>query len=215
MVNNWTGRTNVIIPPVYEVYRGYIVFVYRGYIVFAFSVRMFVCVSVCLSVCLPVNFFPSNISQKLLDLGFWNLVQTSGMTSCTVYQSISHIWLISPFICPFFFLSNKIFCYKFLSFYFRQGLKILYTWWGQPNVLLKTKLRCWDLFLPSFSIFPFSISHSKVMNMEISVKDFSGTTWPRILKFGTKLGNEQLYCVLKNQPHIAYQFLYLSFFLSL
>ena len=51
--------------------------------------------------------------------------------------------------------------------------------------------------------------------MEISVKDFSGTTWPRILKFGSKLGNEQLYCVLKNQPHIAYQFLYLSIFLSL
>ena len=50
--------------------------------------------------------------------------------------------------------------------------------------------------------------------MEISVKDFSGTTLPRILKLGTKPGNEQLYCVLKNQPHIAYQFLYLSIFLS-
>ena len=35
----------IIIPPVYEVY--------RGYIVFAFSVRIFVCLSVCLS----VNFF--------------------------------------------------------------------------------------------------------------------------------------------------------------
>ena len=33
-----------IIPPVYEIY--------RGYIVFAFSVIMFVCLSVCLSVCL-------------------------------------------------------------------------------------------------------------------------------------------------------------------
>ena len=31
--------------------------------------------------------------------------------------------------------------------------------------------------LPSFSFFfPFSISHSKVMNMEIFVKDFSETT---------------------------------------
>ena len=40
--------------------------------------------------------------------------------------------------------------------------------------------------------------------MEIFVKDFSGTTSPRILKFGAKLGNEQLHCVLKNQPHIAY-----------
>ena len=51
--------------------------------------------------------------------------------------------------------------------------------------------------------------------MRIFVKDFSGTTWPRILKSSTKLGNEQLYCVLKNQPHIAYQSLYLSIFLSL
>ena len=33
--------------------------------------------------------------------------------------------------------------------------------------------------------------------MEISVKDFSRTTLPRILKFGTKLDNEQLYCVYK------------------
>ena len=49
----------LFIPPVYEVY--------RGYIVFAFSVIMFVC----LSVCLFVNFFfPSKISQQLLGLGF-------------------------------------------------------------------------------------------------------------------------------------------------
>ena len=44
----------IFIPPVYEVYRGYIVIppvyeVYRGYIVFAFSV--------CLCVCVYVNFF--------------------------------------------------------------------------------------------------------------------------------------------------------------
>ena len=38
---------NIIIPPVYEVY--------RGYIVFAFSVTMFVCLCVCVCVC--VNFF--------------------------------------------------------------------------------------------------------------------------------------------------------------
>ena len=29
-----------------------------------------------------------------------------------------------------------------------------------------------------------------------SVKDFSGTTWLTILKFGTKLDNDKLYCVL-------------------
>ena len=71
------------------------------------------------------------------------------------------------------------------------------------------------IFAFFFVFFPFSISHSKVMSIEISVKYFAGTTWPRILKFGTKLGNEQLYCVLKNPPHIAYQSLYLSNFPSL
>ena len=47
----------LIIPPVYKVY--------RGYIVFAFSVTMFVC----LCVCVCKLFFPSKISQELLDLG--------------------------------------------------------------------------------------------------------------------------------------------------
>ena len=48
-----------------------------------------------------------------------------------------------------------------------------------------------------------------------SVKDFSATTWVRILKFGTKLDNDELYCVTKKQLHIAYQSLYLLIFLSL
>ena len=30
-----------------------------------------------------------------------------------------------------------------------------------------------------------------------SVKDFSATTWVRILKFGTKLDSDELYCVTK------------------
>ena len=46
------------------------------------------------------------------------------------------------------------------------------------------------------------------------VKDFSGTTVPRILKFGTNNGYDKLYCVLKNQPDMAYQSFYLSIFLS-
>ena len=44
------------------------------------------------------------------------------------------------------------------------------------------------------------------------VKDFSATTWVRILKFGTKLDSDELYCVTKEQPHIAYQSLYLFIF---
>ena len=51
--------------------------------------------------------------------------------------------------------------------------------------------------------------------MEIFVKDFSGTTLPRTLKFGTKLGNDRLYCVTKNQPHILLSpFICPFFFLS-
>ena len=41
----------------------------------------------------------------------------------------------------------------------------------------------------------FSISHSNVIHREICVKDFSGTTAPRILKFGTNVGYDLLYCV--------------------
>ena len=47
------------------------------------------------------------------------------------------------------------------------------------------------------------------------VKDFSGTTEPRILKFGTNVGYNLLYCVRANQPPPAYHSLYLSIFLSL
>ena len=47
------------------------------------------------------------------------------------------------------------------------------------------------------------------------VKDFSATTWVRILIIGTKLDSDELYCVIKNQPQIAYQSLYLFIFLSL
>ena len=48
-----------------------------------------------------------------------------------------------------------------------------------------------------------------------SVKDFSATTLVRTLKFGTKLDSDELYCVIKEQLHIAYQSLYFFIFLSL
>ena len=47
------------------------------------------------------------------------------------------------------------------------------------------------------------------------IKVISATTWVRILKFGTKLHRDELYCVTKKQPQISYQSLWLfSFFLS-
>ena len=60
-----------------------------------------------------------------------------------------------------------------------------------------------------------SISDANVIHREICVKDFSGTTAPRILKFGTNVGYDLLLCVRENQPPDAYHFLYLSIFLSL
>ena len=65
-----------------------------------------------------------------------------------------------------------------------------------------------------FSFLLFSISHS-VIHREICFKDFSGTTTPRLLKFGTNVGYDLLHCVRENQPPDAYHFLHLSIFLSL
>ena len=66
-----------------------------------------------------------------------------------------------------------------------------------------------------FPVFLFSISHSNVIHREICVKCFSGTTAPRILKFGTNVGYDLLHCVKENQPPDAYHFLSFSIFLSL
>ena len=61
--------------------------------------------------------------------------------------------------------------------------------------------------------FFFSISHSSVIYREICVKDFSGITASRILKFGANVGYVLLHCIRENQPPVAYCFLYLSIFL--
>ena len=37
---------------------------------------------------------------------------------------------------------------------------------------------------------------------------------PRILKFGTNIGYDKMYCLLMNQPNMVYQSLYVSIFLS-
>ena len=46
-----------------------------------------------------------------------------------------------------------------------------------------------------FPFLLFSISHPNVVHREIWVKYFSGTTAPRILKFGTNVGYDLLHCV--------------------
>ena len=71
-----------------------------------------------------------------------------------------------------------------------------------------------------YIVFAFSVIMFVGLSVGLSVnfffvKDFSATTWVRILKFCTKLDSDELYCVTKEQPHIAYQSLYLFIFLSL
>ena len=54
----------------------------------------------------------------------------------------------------------------------------------------------------------------KVHMDNFTVKDFSATTLLSILKFGTMCDRDELLCVTKKQPHIAYQSLYLFISLS-
>ena len=63
-----------------------------------------------------------------------------------------------------------------------------------------------------FPFFHFSISHSNVIHREIGVKDFSGTTTPWILKFGTNVGYDLLHFVRENQPPDVYHFLFFIHF---
>ena len=51
-----------------------------------------------------------------------------------------------------------------------------------------------------FPFFLFSISHTNVIHRKICVKDFSGITAPRILKFSANVGYVLLHCVRENQP---------------
>ena len=70
-------------------------------------------------------------------------------------------------------------------------------------------------FVFFFQIFNFSFCHSYKIHMDIfSVKDFSATTRLRILKFGTKLDSDKLYCVTKTATYCLSVplFVHFSFF---
>ena len=99
--------------------------------------------------------------------------------------------LTIPFICSFFFLANQIFCYKFLGrvFKFCIHLESGQVYCGTENQ--DAEIYFYHLF------FHFSITRSNVIHREICVKDFSGTTAPRILKFGTNVGYDSLFVLKK------------------
>ena len=91
--------------------------------------------------------------------------------------------------------------WKFLSKISQEPLHLEFEIWYNLGVMLLYCVReNQHLILPSFfSFFHFSISHSNVMYREICVKDFSRTTAPRILKYGTTIGYDLLYCARENQ----------------
>ena len=95
---------------------------------------------------------------------------------------------------------------------------VLNTFSRQPQLLLYPRYevyRGYIVFAFSVIMFVCLFVCLFVCKLFFFVKDFSATTWVRILKFGTRLDSDELYCVTKEQPHIAYQSLYLFFFLSL
>ena len=101
------------------------------------------------------------------------------------------------------FLSLQwIFCHIFLSFYWSQCfVNFVYAFrQGRWNVYMKNKVLIF--ILPSFSNFQFSFCHSYKIHMNIfSFKDFSATTWLRILILGTKLDSDELYCITKTATY--------------
>ena len=125
--------------------------------------------SISLSNVIHIGKFVSKISQKLLRLGFWNLVQMLGMTCCIVWKRISILLLIVPIICSFFFLSKQIFCCKFLSFYesFVCTLRVAKYIVGQ-----KTKLR---FILPSFSFSERSVRVAERLALPTSDHGVAGS----------------------------------------
>ena len=119
--------------------------------------------------------------------------------------------LIISFICPVFFL-KKTFHHRILSSYYSQSWNFVYILRGAKYIVgKKTKI----LWLNFAFFFHFSISLSNVILREICVNNFSGTTVPKILKFGTNVGYDFLYCVKENQHTALIIPLICPFFLSL
>ena len=153
-----------------------------------------------MSVCLFVNFFSVkdfSATTWLRILKFGTKLDSDELYWVTKKKQHSYILLISSFICSIFFLSNENFCHRFLSSYWSQCFQILCTPSGRQSVLCKWKSRCLFSFCLLFSNFKFfllSLLYNTYGHF-FSVKDFSLTTWLRILKFGTKLDSDELFCV--------------------
>ena len=152
---------------------------------------MWALLTVCyICVCVCKQFFSSKISQELLNLGFWNLVQTLGITvvlckresasSCLSFPSFVHFSFSPIKISVTNFLASTCMWAKVFRFCIHCESGIVYC--GKENQYAEI------IFCLHFPFFLFSISHSSVIHREICVEDFSGTTASRIFKFGTNFG---------------------------
>ena len=113
----------------------------------------------------PIN-ISSKISQELMHLGFWNFVQTLGMTTCIVHEILSILMLIFLFTCPFLVFSNIFFFVTgFAAPIGTRVFKVCFTPTQGWSLQCKRKPRCWNLvcFLFTF-FFPYIISHYNVMH---------------------------------------------------
>ena len=128
---------------------------------------------------------------------FFFVKDFSGTTTPRILKFGTNVWynllycvrenqppvLIIAIICPFFFLSNKNSVTDFSAsmrakvFKFCIHLESGQVYCGKENQ--DAEINCCLLF----SFLLFSISHSNEIHRDICVKDFSGTTAPRILKY--------------------------------
>ena len=72
--------------------------------------------------------------------------------------------------------------------------------------------------MKGYIVFIFSVTMCEflcVCKLFFFIRDFSGTNSLRILKYGTNVGYDLLYCVKENRPPGTYHSLYLHMFLSL
>ena len=122
--------------------------------------------------CLLFLFFPffylslqgneyGNFCQRFLrnyltwDFEIWYKHQVWQVVLC-IKESATY-GLSVPLFVHFSFFPTIFPSYQ-LSIYECYSLQILYTGQGWPSVLLKRKPWCWDLLLPSFSIFSLFLS---------------------------------------------------------
>ena len=142
------------------------------------------CVSVCLSVCQSVNiYFVSKIFQELLYLETWNFVHMTSMTSCIVGKKIRAMGPGPLELFLFVVLAIKL-CI-FLNFVSKISQELLYleTWnfvhmTSMTSCIVGKKIRA--MGPDPLELFPFV-----VLAIKFCVKDISGTTLPRNLKFCT------------------------------